>query len=279
MTTEIYEANDVRFEFGKNWSKFIAGVDAERIQTAETSLLATLGIESLEKKTVLDVGSGSGLFSLAARRLGAQVHSFDYDENSVHCTAELKRRWRPDDSGWRIERGSILDDSYLAGLGTFDLVYSWGVLHHTGDMWRAMDHAAHLVKPGGHLFISIYNDVGFSSRLWWHVKRLYCRLPRGLRFLVLIPAGIYLSVPWLVWNCLHGRSAGAYKQKRGMSLWRDVVDWVGGFPYERAKAEAVFDFVRQRGFILTKLRTTRRLGCNEFVFVRDSGQRQVGRNG
>src|SRR6185369_14036983 len=125
-----------RFEFGKNWSRFLALLDERRIKEAEDSLKRMLEVETLEGKSFVDVGSGSGLFSLAARRLGAKVHSLDYDPNSVACTAELKRRYFPNDLSWRVEEGSALDRKYLASLGTFDVVYSWGVLHHTGKMWQ-----------------------------------------------------------------------------------------------------------------------------------------------
>src|ERR1044072_5239228 len=98
-----------------------------------------LEVDNLLGKKFLDVGSGSGLFSLAARRLGAQVHSFDYDPQSVACTGELRRRYFPDDLHWVVQQGSVLDQGYLASLGSFDVVYAWGVLHHTGAMWRALD--------------------------------------------------------------------------------------------------------------------------------------------
>jgi SAM-dependent methyltransferase len=124
---------------------------------------------------------------LAARRLGAKVHSFDYDPRSVACTAELRRRYFTDDPDWRVEQGSALDPDYLKSLGTFDVVYSWGVLHHTGDMWRAVDNAAGCVRQGGLLYISIYNRAdGFAlhpdgrigpSGLWAFEKRAYNRLP------------------------------------------------------------------------------------------------------
>src|SRR5207302_10440486 len=127
-----------RFEFGKNWGRFLEVLDDERIGEAEESLKKMLEVEGLAGKSFLDIGSGSGLFSLAARRLGARVHSFDYDPQSVACAAELRRRYFPNDEDWVVEPGSALDEAYLNRLGTFDIVYSWGVLHHTGAMWQAL---------------------------------------------------------------------------------------------------------------------------------------------
>src|SRR6266581_6146197 len=159
--------SDVRFQFGKNWARFLSVLDSERIAEAESSLTGMLEAPDLRGRSFLDVGSGSGLFSLAAKRLGARrVHSFDYDADSVACTRELKRRFYANDADWTIEQGSVLDALYLQSLGTFDIVYSWGVLHHTGDMWRALGNAAALVGVGGRLFIALYNDQGSTSRRW-----------------------------------------------------------------------------------------------------------------
>jgi 2-polyprenyl-6-hydroxyphenyl methylase/3-demethylubiquinone-9 3-methyltransferase len=259
-----------RFEFGKNWTRFLGSLNEERIAQARKSLSERLELETIQGKTFLDIGSGSGLFSLAARQLGARVHSFDYDPHSVNCTRELKRRYFPDDPQWTIEEGSALDNDYLRSLGTFDVVYSWGVLHHTGDMWTALDNVAPLVREGGILFISLYNDQGTASRRWKKTKKLYNQIPRGLRFLVVAPCFVVLWWRRLLKDALRGqpfRSIREYGKDRGMSFWKDLIDWVGGYPFEVSTPEQVFDFYRARGFALSRLRTCGgSLGCNEFVF-------------
>lgn len=128
-----------RFEFGKNWKRFLKLLNTERIAEAEKSLKSMLCVDTLQGRRFLDIGSGSGLFSLAARRLGATVYSFDYDPQAVACTDELRKRYFPQDSLWTVDQGSVLDQAYLQSLGQYDIVYSWGVLHHTGAMWTALE--------------------------------------------------------------------------------------------------------------------------------------------
>lgn len=262
-----------RFEFGKNWAAFLAVLDDERIETAVESLKTMLEVESLEGKSFLDIGSGSGLFSLAARKLGARVHSFDFDSNSFACTQELRNRYFPNDPNWRVEQGSALDADYVSSLGKFDIVYSWGVLHHTGEMWKALENAVIPTTPGGKLFIALYNDTGSQARRWHWIKKTYCRLPGILK----TPFAVAVSAPDEAKKIASSlirlkpteyiHSWTRYKNGRGMNRWHDIIDWVGGFPYEVATVDEVFEFYKKRGFTLTKVTTGGvGLGCNEFVF-------------
>jgi 2-polyprenyl-6-hydroxyphenyl methylase/3-demethylubiquinone-9 3-methyltransferase len=273
--TTAERGSSERFEFGENWARFLQVLDDDRILEAQRSLREMLEVQDLTGRSFLDIGCGSGLLSLAAVRLGAaRVHSLDVDSTSVACAATLRQRYTSDSAAWTIEQASALDADHLRELGRWDIVYSWGVLHHTGGMWEALSNVVDLVEPGGRLFISIYNDQELKSRLWRVVKRTFNRLPESLRVpyavLVMLPReALSLSVHTMLLRPLtYVRSWTRYKQSRGMSRWHDIIDWVGGYPFEVAKPEEIFEFFHERGFTLERLVTRQGMGCNEFVFTR-----------
>src|SRR5215470_2306875 len=264
-----------RFEFGVNWARFLTVTDDKHVNEAESSPKEMLCVANLEGQSFLDIGCGSGLFSLAARRLGATVHSFDFDLRSVACTKELKRWYFPGDGSWRIEEGSVLDRSYIESLGQFDVVYSWGVLHHTGAMWLGIENAIpRVADTNGRLFIAVYNDQGWKSHVWWLVKSFYNQLPRFFRtpFVAVVTAITHLLVIMKYTIKLRPMTAIApllrARRKRGMSTKYDKVDWIGGFPYEFISFEALRAYLEVRGFSLINARRATSLGCHELVLQR-----------
>lgn len=263
---------DDRFSFGRNWAQFIEQkFDRSRVEAAKKSLSSFLEVETLTGKTFLDIGCGSGLFSLAAYELGAErVVSFDYDQESVNCCQRL-RKMTADPGRWSVMRGSVLDEEFLRSLGRFDVVYSWGVLHHTGAMWQAIANAAACASARGTFFFAIYNRYRASalrrSETWWHIKRLYNRLPSvgkgGMEW-------AFMTL-WFILELLKGHKPwreiqGYESDMRGMDWRRDVTDWVGGWPYEYASPQEVEEYMAGCGWNLSNLKVTDGWGCNEYVY-------------
>lgn len=258
-----------RFGFGKNWSQFVENnLTDERIENARKKLLDFLGAESLAGKSMIDVGCGSGIHSLAAIRSGvSKLVSFDYDPLSVSATNTLRKRAGMPES-WHLTQGSVLDTNFLSTLGRFDIVYSWGVLHHTGNLWAALDNVIPLVAPGGTLFIALYaaEPQEPSPEFWLKVKKRYndggWATKRAIEgwYIARNMTGLVLSRNNPI------TFIRDYKSKRGMSYLTDVRDWVGGWPMEFSTTRDVRTFYEGRGFRLAKV--TEGEANTEYLFER-----------
>jgi SAM-dependent methyltransferase len=261
------------FRFGRNWQRYLDSyLDPQRERIAAESLHDLVG--DVRDKTFVDVGCGSGLFSLCAYRDGAkQVLSFDVDPDSVAATRTLHERMGSPEN-WQVLHGSVLDSDFVAGIEPADVVYSWGVLHHTGDMYTAISNAASLTSLGGVFAIAIYNRVTgrwLDSERWWRIKRAYNHAPRLGQWAMELGYAGY----WLLRCAKHRRSPlrelREYRRLRGMALWTDMVDWLGGFPYEFATSDEIIAYcTRSCGMECRKLKPLPHNdnGNNEFVFER-----------
>jgi len=265
-------ARGQRYEFGRNWTSYLGVLNEERILCAQDSLSQWLG--DLSGKTFVDIGCGSGIMSLAAARLRAsQITSVDFDPKSVACARELKRNFFREWKDWTILEGNCLDRAFINSLPRADIVYIWGVAHHTGDMWRALENAATRVRPSGQLFTAIYNDRGFRSRCWRQVKRIYCSGRLGRCAIIPMFFSWYFFSGFVA-DIIRLRSPfrryKEYRKKRGMSLIHDWYDWLGGYPFEVASPDDVFYFLKERGFQLERLKTVNGDGNNQFLFRKPS---------
>lgn len=272
---ETYK-DERHFSFGKNWRDFLQTLNDEKISEAEKSLEEYLGgRENIQGKTFVDIGSGSGLFSLAAFRLGAaKIVSVDIDESSVECTRVLREKYG-DSSKWQVLKGSALDSNFIKTLGQFDIVYSWGVLHHTGKMYKALENIIALGNVGSFFYIALYNKYEMKWRggtwsTWLLIKERYnsvSQLGKNIMF------GIYYSyslIMMLIRFQNPKKVIAQYKSFRGMSWKHDLYDWIGGFPYEASSVDEIINFFGKQNIYCKKVTSVDGLGCNEFLMVKAS---------
>lgn len=262
-----------RYDFGRNWSEFSAEIDGKRIQSAAESLVRL--VPNLNNLSILDIGSGSGIHALAALRSGAKdVVCVDYDINSVKTSEALLASLAPE-SHYTVMQDDILAGNRKISGKQFDLVYSWGVLHHTGSMNQAILNAMSHVKSGGQFVIALYMKTPMCG-FWTVEKKLYSRF-KWLRPFIKFPFACTL----LMRNCLaekigFKRYLNEYKELRGMSFWHDVDDWLGGYPYESVTDSEVINLFNQHNFSLVKKMNTAQgkgffgTGCGEWVFKKNN---------
>lgn len=260
-----------QFDFGQNWADFSANAATpQRAGAARAEFEALLSGIPLAGRTFLDIGFGQGFSLLSARALGARVAGCDINPKCHEVIARNRALFpAAGEAPIPLHVGSILDASTVvalrampeAGDAGFDVVHSWGVLHHTGDMRLALAHAASLVRPGGHFVVAIYNRH-WSSLPWLAIKWAYVHSPRIIQRAMV---GALYPVIWLAKLLVTRKDPRS--QERGMDFYYDVVDWVGGYPYEYATIAEVEASCAPLGLEPVRSIPARvPTGCNELIF-------------
>ena len=264
MPSENPRDLDHHFAFGENWASYAKLVDDAAISRAKTGLLKLVPMDELKASTFLDIGSGSGLHSLAAALLGAaKIVAVDIDPVSTETTRELLEERAPG-VAFEAKEASVFDLS-PDNLEQFDIVYSWGVLHHTGDLRTAMKRASRLVRPGGLLVVALYRRTHLDW-FWTHEKKWYSRASRKWQR----RARRTYDMLFRVARAVTGRSGP--EGERGMEYWHDLHDWLGGYPYETILAPEVdqmlsgFGFSKEQVFAHGKSLGIFGSGCDEYVY-------------
>lgn len=265
-TTETTETPEAIFDFGQNWQDYSTQfLDETRLQNAVESLKKILGRGDLCGLTFLDVGCGTGLFSIAASLLGAKkVVGVDVNPKCVAVSTQNAKRFTHPNSSLHFAVVSALDQTAMLSLGHFDIVYAWGSLHHSGHMVEAIRNTSHCVAAKGIFVVAIYNkDV--TSPVWWWIKKIYNRLPSFLKVVA-----NYFFVPVIYLAKLLVTRKNPLNKERGMSFYIDVVDWIGGYPYEYASCAEMEAMMSALDFHVVKtVPATTPIGCNEFVCVKN----------
>lgn len=250
-----------KFKFGLNWQAYSKKTLNEgQLERAKQSLRKLFGASGVAGKSFLDIGCGSGLFSIAARQLGAcEVQAVDIDDLSVKTSEINQSRFHID----RIEvlKGDILDEQSRLTLRPADLVYAWGSLHHTGQLWKAIECTVSKVKPEGYLMLAIYRRDS-TSPIWRIIKKVYNTTPALIqKIMILFFYPVIFMAKWIT------TGKNPLNKERGMNFYYDVVDWIGGYPYEYASKDEVLQFVEPLGFTLQGFYASETpTGCHEYVF-------------
>jgi len=263
----VMSDHPITFSFGENWMDYLGSVRPESIEAAASDIAEWLGRDYVRGKTAVDIGCGSGIHSFCLHSMGARrLVSLDIDQASVDATIDFWRR-AGEPGNWVVMRGSVLDEQFTRGLGKFDIVYAWGVLHHTGAMWDAVRAAADLVGPGGRLWMSLYT-AGPNYETHLKLKQRYNASSR-------------LGKKLMVWREIvrimkhrrrQGKNPFTWNERcvRGMNVYHDLVDWLGGLPYEVAHPEEVVSRCAELGLAKVRVSVAGEGACSVYLFTRNA---------
>ena len=159
----LVEKNDVKGFWEKEACGERYGVEQDRLRyELEPEILTFADFESAEGKRVLEIGVGMGSDFLRWVRAGAVATGVDLTERAVALTKQ------------RLLDGGLQADVRVADAEAlpfpddqFDIVYSWGVLHHTPDPAKAIAEGLRVLAPGGQVKVMLYHRHSWVALAAW----------------------------------------------------------------------------------------------------------------
>jgi 2-polyprenyl-3-methyl-5-hydroxy-6-metoxy-1,4-benzoquinol methylase len=178
-------------------------VDASRPYLTDLRPFDRIMPDDLHGRRVLEIGCGMGLHSLELARRGAEVHAVDLTETAVEATRARMKEFEVEADVRQADAESLPYDDR-----TFDLVWSWGVIHHSARTARVVREIARVTKPGGQTRVMVYNRDGTSARYIL------------LRHYLLGGEFVRRSSDETLWRWTDGYSARYYHQEQFEDLFR-----------------------------------------------------------
>ena len=255
------------FKFGENWKNFSNLIDNNRLKEAVTSLKKLTNKKSLNNLSFLDIGCGSGLSSLAAIQLNCKkIYAIDQDEQSIKTTKKVLQKSRF--KKVKVEKKDLFT---LNEKEKFNIVYSWGVLHHTGNMLEAIKKSTKMVSKNGILILALYKKTKLCN-LWKIEKYIYKSSPKVIQNFIKNLFIFLFKLAMILKRKNFSNYINDYKTKRGMDFYHDVHDWLGGYPYESISIEEISKIMDKFGYKMIRSFQVKKqigffgTGCDEYVF-------------
>ncbi len=245
--------------FGEEWTKFDKFNDEELNKIAAEYFDICEDILPNHNIYALDVGCGTGRWTKYISDKVGFVEAIDPSDAIFVAQRNLK-----DKKNTRVTKADVSNLPFENG--TFDLVFSLGVLHHLPDTQEAINSCVKMLKKDGYFLVYLYYNLdnrGFLYRLLFNVSNLFrniiSRLPNGIKKILCDVIALFIYMPFvtlsrlLEWmNLSHLANRVPLSYYRNKSLWiirNDALDRFGTPLEKRFSRKEIQEMLEKAGLV------------------------------